>query len=133
MTGSPWILSRAAVAACIAATVALALTSAALGSGGSRFGGSSSDKGGPVTTTASAPSPSSGALTVQGVVQSVSASAVAVKLLDGTAVSIPYDRKTQVLVNGRSDRITDVKPGFVVSASWKAGKTATVLRFVRSS
>ena len=63
--------------------------------------------------------------------QSVSASAVSVRLLDGTASSVPYDRKTQVLVNGKSGRITDVRPGFVLVASWKAGKPATVLRFVR--
>jgi hypothetical protein len=126
------------------AAVALAFSSPSLANGGaSLHGGSSSDNGSsngnnfrngkPVTTTTSSPAPEhgSGALSVQGVVQSVSASAVFVRLLDGTATSVPYDRRTQVFVNGKSGHIADVKPGFVLAASWKAGKAAAVLRFVK--
>ena len=53
------------------------------------------------TTPTTVSSPGS-ALAVQGVVQSVSASAVLVKQLDGSAVIVPVDRRTQVFVNGKT-------------------------------
>jgi hypothetical protein len=117
-----------------AAAFALAFSGPALASHGgssSSHGGSSSGNGPTTNAPAPAPAPSSGTLSVQGVVQSVSGSAVSVRLLDGTTSSVPYDRKTQVLVNGRTGRIADVRPGFVLAASWKAGKPAAMLRFVR--
>ncbi len=112
---------------------ALALATPALADHGGSRGGSSSGRDRP-STPAPAPTqgPSSGTtLSVQGVVQSVSGSAVSVRLLDGTMSSVPYDRKTQVLVNGKSGRVADVRPGFVLVASWKAGRPAAALRFVR--
>ncbi len=117
---------------CVAA-LALGAAAPAFASHGGGTGGSSSGNGSTPTKNTPAPHPGrgSGKVSVQGVVQSVSASAVSVRLLDGTVSSVPYDRKTQVLVNGRSGRIVNVRPGFVLVASWKAGKPAAVLRFVR--
>jgi hypothetical protein len=85
-----------------------------------------------VTTVTTVSSPGA-TLAVQGVVQAVSASTVLVKQLDGSAVIVPIDRRTQVYVNGRSAAWGDVKPGFVLIASWQAGKPATALRFLRPS
>jgi hypothetical protein len=118
-----WRIVRRATPVAVAALV---FAAPALASHGGTSSGSSS--GSSTTTTAV---PTSGTLGVQGVVQSVSASAVSVRLLDGTPSSVPYDKKTEVLVNGKTGRITDVRPGFVLVASWKAGKQATMLRFVR--
>ncbi len=81
-----------------AAAFALTFSGSALASHGgpsSGHGGSSSGKGPTTTAPAPAPVPGSGTLSVQGVVQSVSGSAVSVRLLDGTTSSVPYDRKTR--------------------------------------
>lgn len=127
----PRVVRRAAPAGI--AALALGFAAPALASHGAPSHSPSSGKSPTTTTPAPFPTQSSGTVSVQGVVQSVSDSAVSVKLLDGTPSSVPYDRKTQVLVNGKSARITDVRPGFVLAASWKAGKPATILRFVRPS
>ncbi len=75
---------------------------------------------------------SSTTMSATGVVQSIRVSAFAVKQLDGTTVNVPFDKKTQLFVDGRHVRMTGVKPGYVlVHAIWKAGTDATVLRFVR--
>ena len=70
-------------------------------------------------------------LSVQGVVQSVLPAAVVVRQLDGSAVNVPIDRKTRLFVNGKLARPADVKPGFVLVATWKAGRPAMILRFVK--
>ena len=88
--------------------------------------------GKPVTTTTTL-SPSGASLAVQGVVQAVSPSTVLVKQLDGSSVIVPVDRRTQVFVNGRPAAWGDVKPGFVLIASWQSGKPATALHFLRPS
>ena len=72
-------------------------------------------------------------INVQGVVQSVSGSAVVVRQLDGSAVSVAIDRGTKITVNGRPGKINDVKPGFVLVTTVKAGQPAPVLRFLRPS
>src|SRR5215469_6495088 len=53
-------------------------------------------------------------VSVQGVVQAVSGSAVVVRQLDGTVVSVGIDRKTKVVIDGRNGKIADVRPGFVL-------------------
>jgi hypothetical protein len=75
----------------------------------------------------------SATVSVLGVVQSVSATGVWVKRLDGSSVNVSVDRKTRVTIDGKPARLTDVKPGFVLSATWQTGKPATILRFVRPS
>ena len=68
---------------------------------------------------------------VQGVVQSVSASAVVVRQLDGSAVSAAIDRRTKITIDGRPGKVGDVKPGFVLVTTVKAGQPASTLRFLR--
>ena len=86
------------------------------------------------TSTTMAPLTPPGALvSVQGVVQSVSASTVLVKQLDGSAVIVPVDKTTQLFVNGKPAHIGDVKRGFVLIGSFQAGRPASVLRFTRPS
>ena len=84
-------------------------------------------------TTTVAPASVGGSTSVEGVVQAVFASTVLVKQLDGSAVVVPVDRRTQVLVNGRQAQWSDVKPGFVLIASWQPGRPAALLRFLRPS
>jgi hypothetical protein len=85
------------------------------------------------TSNAPAAAPQGATVTVQGVVQSVSSSAVLVKQLDGSAVIVPVDRTTQLFVNGKPARVADVKRGFVLIGSFQAGRPASVLRFTRPS
>lgn len=100
------------------------------------FGGASAradpGHGRTVTTAATVASPGL-TVAVQGVVQAVAASTVLVKQLDGSTVIVPIDHRTQVYINGRSAAWSDVKPGFVLIASWQAGRPATTLRFLRPS
>jgi hypothetical protein len=86
----------------------------------------------PVPAPPPAP-PGAGTQVVQGVVQSMTPALVVVKQLDGTAVSVPYDKKTNIVVDGKPGKIAEVKRGYILAASWKAGKPAVVLRFVRPS
>jgi hypothetical protein len=118
---------RTAVAALMAA-FALVGPTAAFADG--QKSQSRDHRNGPVvTTTTAAPGSSQGA---QGVVQSVGSTSVVVKQLDGSAVTVPVDRRTtQVFVNNKHAQWTDVKPGYVLSATWKAGKPAPTLRFSR--
>jgi len=86
------------------------------------------------TSTTTAPLTPPGALvSVQGVVQSVSASTVLVKQLDGSAVIVPVDKTTQFYVNGKPAHIGDVKRGFVLIGTFQSGRPASVLRFTRPS
>ena len=95
-------------------------------------GNSSSSNGNGSGKSSSTTNPAAASAT--GVVQSIRVSAFAVKQLDGTTVNVPFDKKTQLFVDGRHVRMTGVKPGYVlVHATWKAGTDATVLRFVRPS
>jgi hypothetical protein len=71
--------------------------------------------------------------TVHGVVQAISTSVVFVRQLDGSAFSIAIDRKTRITVNGRSAKISDVKAGYILVATWRVGQPAAVLRFLRPS
>jgi hypothetical protein len=83
----------------------------------------------PPATPAPAPA-GSGKQLVHGVVQSVKPALVVVRQLDGTAVSVPYGKKTHVFVDGKLGKIDEVKTGYVLTASWKAGAPAVVLRFL---
>jgi hypothetical protein len=87
------------------------------------------DRGKPTTT--GGPPAASATVPVQGVVQSVSGSVVVVRQLDGTTVSVGISRSAHVTVDGHSAKVTDVKPGFVLVTSVKAGQAASTLRFLR--
>jgi hypothetical protein len=117
-------LLRKAVSSVVVAFALVAPSAAFASDHGSQ---SQHGKPGPVTTVTSPGSSQS----AQGVVQSVSPSAVVVKQLDGKTITVPVDRKSQVFVNNKTAHWADVRPGFVLAASWKAGKPATTLRFVR--
>lgn len=74
-----------------------------------------------------------GGQSAEGVVQSVGPRSVVLRELDGTIVTVPVGWETQVFVDGRPDVLTDVKPGYVVAATWVGDAPASVLVFVRSS
>jgi hypothetical protein len=134
---------RIRTAAAFATAVALAVPGAALADKGhgSDNGNGHRDGNGhasrltvtttTATTTAATTAPPGSSLSARGIVQSVSTSTVVVKQLDGSVVSVPVDRRTHVFVNNKPTQWTDVRPGFVLVASWKAGKPAPILRFVR--
>lgn len=105
------------------ATVSLAAVSPALADHGKS----------PVKDTPAATTSHSGgsSVSVQGVVQAVSGSAVVVRQLDGSLVSVGIDRKTKVIVDGHPGKIGDVKPGFVLLTTVKSGQPAANLRFLR--
>jgi hypothetical protein len=86
-------------------------------------GGKPSTKGGPPAAAAT--------VTVQGVVQSVSGSAVVVRQLDGSMVSVGIARNTHITVDGHPTKVGDVKPGFVLVTTVKAGQAASTMRFLR--
>jgi hypothetical protein len=113
--------SRALVAAA-SATLLLGLSSPAL-----------ADHGKPQAPTTTSTRSVGTTISVQGVVQALSGSVVVVRQLDGSAVSIAIDRKTKVTIDGRPDKISDVKPGFVLLTTVKTGQPAASLRFLRPS
>jgi hypothetical protein len=116
--------SRALVVTSLAAA-ALALAAPSFADRGKS---SSSGKGvGTSITTQNA------TVAVQGVVQSVSGSTVTVKQLDGSTVSVGLGKSTHITVDGHPGKISDVKPGFVLVTTVKAGQPASTLRFLRSS
>jgi hypothetical protein len=85
--------------------------------------GKPSTKGGPPAASAT--------VSVQGVVQSVSGSTVVVRQLDGSTVSVGISRNTHITVDGHPSKVSDVKPGFVLVTTVKAGQAASTLRFLR--
>jgi len=72
-------------------------------------------------------------VSVQGVVQSVGGSTVIVRQLDGSLVSIGIGKSTHITVDGHPGKISDVKPGFVLVTTVKAGQPVSTLRFLRLS
>jgi len=124
----------------IRTTIAALLAAAALPAGA--LAAASPGKGAhdpsPVATkqakpTPAQPSAASGRQSVQGVVQSLTPAAIVVKQLDGTTVSVPYDKKTHFFIEGKRAEVGGVKSGYVLVASWNTGNAATTLRFLRPS
>ncbi len=62
--------------------------------------------------------------TGQGIVQTVAGRAVVLRELDGSTVTVPVNSSTKVFVDGVRASLANVTPGFVASASWKAGEAA---------
>ena len=87
-------------------------------------------KGKPVDQTPHGKSPATRqqAGGAHGIVQSVGAKVVVVRELDGSSVDVPVAPSTRVFVDARRASLADVRPGFVASASWKAGKAAAQLQ-----
>jgi hypothetical protein len=65
----------------------------------------------------------------QGIVQSVTTGSVVLTQLDGSTVSIAVTSGTRVFVDGNRASLANVKPGFVASAAWVAGKTRVLQAF----
>jgi hypothetical protein len=82
----------------------------------------SQGNGKPTTTPTRTPGAPAGS--VHGIVQSVGAGVVVVTQIDGSTVGVPVASSTRVFVDGQRVSLTGVQPGFVASASWKAGKAA---------
>ncbi len=70
----------------------------------------------------------------RGIVQSVSPSAVVLRALDGTDVTVPVGPATRVRLNGRAAALAAVSPGLVAEAVRVGSGTAVALRaFGRAS
>jgi hypothetical protein len=120
------------LAACFSAA-ALAAAAPALADRHARGSGSPVGLGSQKSVTTTVIQPTSGTQNVQGVVQSLTSSSIVVRLLDGTTIGVPVSSKTKVTINGRGARLTDVRPGFVLAATWKAGQPALTLSVLRPS
>jgi hypothetical protein len=64
----------------------------------------------------------------RGIVQSVSASQIVLRELDGSVVSIGVDADTQVFLNGRPAALTDIQPGFVALVAHNGDDAALTIR-----
>lgn len=112
--------------AALTATACAALA-AAFAAGNAAAGGPKAAKPDKSPKGAAAGSVVSGPQSAQGVVQSLTATAVVLRELDGSTVSVPVDPRTRIVVNGKPAALADVEPGFVGSASWTGGKSAPEL------
>ena len=83
---------------------------------------------GPSVAEAAAPAKPAKAGARKGIVQSVSPRAIVLRELDGSTVRIPVALSTRVFVDGRLATLQSIKRGFVVTATWTAGKPARVLQ-----
>jgi hypothetical protein len=124
MTGA-WNKLRWGLPVIVAVSVALAAGAPA---GAAPPNGSPSSNGHTQTNSAKPPQSHGPQQTDQGVVQSVSATEVVLKALDGSSVTVPVDGSTRVLVDGKVGTLQAVKPGFVAVATWKPGKAAQALQ-----
>jgi hypothetical protein len=66
--------------------------------------------------------------TDRGVVQSVSATKIVVRELDGSTVSIAIGAATRVRVNGLAATLADVRPGFVAAVTHDGAAPAVFIR-----
>lgn len=64
----------------------------------------------------------------QGVVQSVTPTALELRRLDGTAVTVSLGPATTVRVNGRAASIEAIVPGDVARAAWTPGQPARLVQ-----
>ena len=64
----------------------------------------------------------------RGIVQSVSASQIVLRELDGSTVSLAVDSATLVLLNGSPAQLTDIQPGFVAAVAHNRAQPARAVR-----
>jgi hypothetical protein len=89
--------------------------------------------GNPHLPAAPAPPPlPPGKAALQGVVQAVRPDGALIRLLDGSTVNVPLGPDTLVVLDGKSSRLTAIRPGYVLLSLAKSGHT-TVARFVRTA
>ncbi len=64
----------------------------------------------------------------RGIVQSVSASQIVLRELDGSSVGLAVDGTTRVLLNGSPAQFTDIRPGFVAAVGHNGERPALFVR-----
>ena len=64
----------------------------------------------------------------RGIVQSVSASQIVLRELDGSSVALAVNDTTRVLLNGSPAALTDIQPGFVAAVAHNGQRPARVIR-----
>jgi hypothetical protein len=64
----------------------------------------------------------------RGVVQSVSATQIVLRELDGSLVALAVNGATQVLVNGSPAQLADIQPGFVAAVAHNGSRPARIVR-----
>ncbi len=64
----------------------------------------------------------------RGIVQSVSASQIVLRELDGSTVALAVDSATRVFLNGSPAQLTDIQPGFVAAVAHKGTQPARAVR-----
>ena len=64
----------------------------------------------------------------RGIVQSVSASQIVLRELDGSSVALAVNATTQVRLNGLPAQLTDIQPGFVAAVAHNGSRPARVVR-----
>lgn len=64
----------------------------------------------------------------QGIVQSVDATRIEVRALDGSVASFAVSGATRVRVNGRPARLTDIRPGYVATITHNGDRPAVLIR-----
>ena len=81
-----------------------------------------------------APAVATDSVVERGIVQSVGPSAVVLRALDGTDVTVPVGPATRVRLNGRATALAAISPGLVAEAVRVGSGTAVALRaFGRTS
>ena len=64
----------------------------------------------------------------RGIVQSVSATQIVLRELDGSSVALAVNADTRVLLNGSPAQLADVKPGFVAAVGHNGTRPARYVR-----
>jgi len=81
-----------------------------------------------LTLTGTASAGPRGLTVDRGIVQSVSASQIVLRELDGSSVPLAVDGSTRVLLNGRPAQLADLQPGFVAAVFHNGSRPARVVR-----
>jgi len=131
-TSRRFATAAAALAGALLLAVPSALAAPGNGNGNGKGNGSDDAHGKPAKTTP-APKGRSGEVSVLGVVQAVGPTGVVVKQLDGSSVSVPVGQGTKVTIDGKPGRLSQVRPGAVLAATWQAGTSPSLPRLVRPS
>ena len=118
--------------ACLLSAGCLVLTCSVVALGASPHGGSQGQGGPPAGKGYDRTPPGQSAKvahagSASGIVQSVATNAVVVRELDGSTVGVPVGASTRIFVDGARGSLAAVEPGFVASASWRAGRPAAQL------
>jgi len=75
-----------------------------------------------------APSLAASQAVERGIVQSIHATAIVLRALDGTEVTVPLGPDTRYRLNGRAATIDEIRPGFVAEAVTAGSGPAIIVR-----